>query len=284
MKWIVYPISVLLFLISLSFFAFLAINATYVSASRYDSGKQLIGDRDTPTRIITEEDLKGMPRTVKTWIRKSGIIGSEFPRTMRLSQKARIRNSSDANWMELDAEQYIRIDRPEFIWLAAVPVIPGIHIIAKDSLIGGKGRMKVNLSSFITISDTAGEEVDQGSMLRYLAEIVWYPYAGIMPFIQWEIVDATHTRAILTYEGQSVQGVFSFNDDGFPDRFVAERFREMDGKFQQQTWEIKIDDYRQSNGLTVPHSGEAFWLPENAPGFSYFQGNIREFDKNYRLN
>ncbi len=51
----------------------------------------------------------------------------------------------------------------------------------------GKGNMLIKMMSTIPIGNSSGEEMDQGAMMRFLAEIVWLPSAALNDYIQWDI-------------------------------------------------------------------------------------------------
>lgn len=278
MKRTAYIASVVIFFFALFFFALQAINSVFLSKTRREAGLLLRNAGAKNIKVVTRDDLRGLPRTVRNWMRVSGVVGKGISGTVRLKQSGRMMKSADSDWMDFFAEQYYRLDRPEFMWISVFPIIPGIQLVVRDSLVDGEGGMYVALSSFFVLADVKGEEIDQGSMLRFLSEIVWFPSAALAPYMQWEYVDRNHARAILTYEGKTVEGIFSFNEDGFPDGFIAKRYREMDGSFDLQDWEISMNSYRTQDGFTVPGSGEAKWIPENSPDLTYFKGEILEIE------
>jgi len=41
----------------------------------------------------------------------------------------------------------------------------------------GKGNMQIKLGTIFPIANATGEEMDQGSMMRYLNEMMWFPTA-----------------------------------------------------------------------------------------------------------
>ena len=47
--------------------------------------------------------------------------------------------------------------------------------------------MLIKVMSTIPIGNSSGEEMDQGAMMRFLAEIAWVPSAALNDYIQWDI-------------------------------------------------------------------------------------------------
>ncbi|MFP3361349.1 DUF6544 family protein, partial [Planococcus sp. SIMBA_143] len=74
-----------------------------------------------------------------------------------------------------------------------------------------------------TVADSSGPEIDQGTMLRYLAETIWFPSAALNDYIIWKHIDENNAEATMTYGDISATGVFTFNSEGDPTHFEAER-------------------------------------------------------------
>ncbi len=68
-------------------------------------------------------------------------------------------------------------DPPGFVWSARIQMFPGVWWMPVTWPKIGHGSMRVLVDSTIPIADARGPEVDQGSALRLLAEMVWYPTA-----------------------------------------------------------------------------------------------------------
>ena len=64
-----------------------------------------------------------------------------------------------------------------------------LPIAGRDRYADGHGHMLIKLASLLTVADGAGPEIDQGTLLRYLGEIVWFPSAALRDYISWEAID-----------------------------------------------------------------------------------------------
>ena len=63
----------------------------------------------------------------------------------------------------------------------------------------GRGSMLIKLLSAVKVVDATGHEMDQGSLVRYLAEMPWFP-TSLLPsggLVKWEPVDGDSARAIM---------------------------------------------------------------------------------------
>ncbi len=148
-------------------------------------------------KIITGEMLSNLPPVVKLWLQRSNVIGREMIHSVYLKQTGEMRSSPGGKWMPLTAEQWFTAEKPGFIWVGRVTAAAGIKITARDKYEQGRGQMLIKLLSLYTIADVTGKETDQSTMLRYLAEIFWFPSASLSNYLQWKEVDSLTARAII---------------------------------------------------------------------------------------
>jgi len=210
----------------------------------------------------------------------SGIcsnIGKEKINTVRLQQKAELRLNEDQSWMPVEAEQYFTTNNPGFIWKASIKPFPLLHISGRDKYYKGKGGMLIKVLSLITVANSKGKEIDQGTLLRYLAEIVWFPTAAINDYIQWEELNSSSARATMSYGGITASGIFNFNKKGEVINFVAERYMEKDDQYELETWSPVMSGYQEINGIMIPTRGEVIWKLETGD-FKWFKFTITDID------
>lgn len=229
--------------------------------------------------IVTEEALEGLPESVQRWLRSSGTVGEEKTVAVRVKQRASMRMSPEQSWMSVEAEQYFAVETPGFIWKAEIQAAPLVHIAGRDKYFEGKGNMLIKPLSLFTVADGKGEEIDQGSMLRYLAETVWFPSAALEEYITWEEIEADQAKATMTYGDVTASGIFTFNEKGEVVRFEAKRFGEFDGEFSLEIWSIQLRDYREIEGIRVPTKGEVTWELEEGD-FKWFVFEVQEIQYN----
>lgn len=214
---------------------------------------------ESPPEVITEEDLIGLPEPVQKYLQYTQIVGKEKIHTVRLKQKGVIRTKQNGKWMPFEAEQFYTVNPPSFVWNATVKSSPLLWIKARDRYYQGKGRMLIKLLSLLKIVDAAGDEMDQGSMVRYFNEMFWFPTAYLSDYIQWEPIDSRSAKATMSYQGVTASAIFHFNEKGQITNFVARRYMENDGRFDLETWSTPLNEYKEMNGIKIPVSGEAVW-------------------------
>ncbi|ADL12914.1 DUF6544 family protein [Acetohalobium arabaticum] len=229
--------------------------------------------------VIQESDLEELPNSVQKWLEYSQVVGKERIRSVRLKQKAVMRIEEDKSWMSVKAEQYFTVDKPGFIWKARIKAAPFFYIVGRDKYQNGRGSMLIKILSLITVADSKGQEMDQATLVRYLAEIVWFPTAALSSYIEWEEIDSTSAKAIMSYRGVTASGVFEFDSQGRVINFTAERYMEKNGEYDLETWVVSMDEYKECNGVCIPVQGAVTWQLETGD-FNWFQFEITEIEYN----
>jgi hypothetical protein len=199
--------------------------------------------------------LDGLPEPVRRYLRYTGVIGQPFVRTVRLSQLGRMFLGTGPLWMPLTAQQWYSVRPPGFVWYGTLRVGPIPIVRARDMYRGGEGGLLIKAGSLVTVADIRGREIDQGEMVRYLSEMIWFPSAFLEDNVSFEAIDARSARVILTDHGRSATGTLFFDADGRITEFVAQRYNGGD----LETWSVPITAYGQFRGLKLPVRGKAVW-------------------------
>lgn len=241
--------------------------------------KELFADIKNDKKIITKEDLAGLPLCVQNWLEHSQVVGKEKILAVRLKQKGLMRLEEGKPWMPVEAEQYFSVEKPAFIWIAKIKAAPFVNIIGRDKYFKGHGHMLIKLLSLITLADSRGKGIDQGTLLRYMAEMPWFPTAALSNCITWEEIDSNRAKATMSYGGVTASGVFEFNEKGELVSFTANRYRELKGTYVLQGWGGITRGYREFNGIRIPNNSDVIWKPETGD-FNWFKCEITEIEYN----
>jgi hypothetical protein len=119
--------------------------------------------------------------------------------------------------------------------------------------------MLIKAGSLLTVVDEQGRELDQGAMMRYLSEMIWFPTAFLGDNITWEEVDDTSAHVTLADGGRSATGTMYVDGEGRLTAFVAERYRMVERDYDLETWLTPIYEYGDLAGLRLPLRGGAVW-------------------------
>jgi len=231
------------------------------------------------TRPVTRDELRTLPEPVARWLEASGVVGRPRAATVHLHQRGEIRTKPDAAWMPARAEQDVSIQPPGFIWKVDATMMRVIPVAGRDKYVDGHGHMLIEAASLLKVVNAAGEAIDLGAMLRYLAEIIWCPSAALGPYISWEPMDATHARPTMRDAGRTAWAVFTFDGRGRAVRVDAERPRGGGKDASLTPWFGATSEWRRFEGIEVPTRGEVGWrLPSGT--FIYDRWEILDVELN----
>ncbi len=228
-------------------------------AARNDMEALVRSARPQPTAVITAESIALLPPPVQRWLNASGVVGSRPVTSVRLTQRGEMRQRPDADWVPAVAEQVFRVEPPGFVWRTSMQMMPVVTVLGEDTYSDGHGRMKISAFGLLTMVDASGAQMDQGTLLRFLAEICWFPTAALSPSIRWEAVDSASARATLTDGGNSVTGVFRFDASGDLTGFEADRYMDRPEGATLERWVITMEESKNLGGFRIPVRSSVTW-------------------------
>lgn len=232
------------------------------------------------TTIISEKDMLHLPEIVQKWMKNSGVIGNKKITSVRLKQKGKMKTKPNSKWLNFKAEQYFNVEEPAFVWFTEVEFIPLLRLVGRDKLIDGEGHMFIKLAGIIpVVKEGKNEKINSASMLRYLAEITWFPSAALNDYILWETIDELTAKATLTLHGKSVSGIFKFSKHGDMQSFEAKRYYGAGEHATLETWRIKTIAYKDFNGYRIPSKSDVLWQLKDGD-FNWLNLEITEISYN----
>jgi hypothetical protein len=237
----------------------------------------LSGVRRANGEPVREAELAALPDPVKRWLKRAGIVGRPRTHSVHLLQEGKMRLSAGGPWLPVAAEQYFDVDAPAFVWSVKTRLWHAVPIEGRDLFSQGHGHLLIRAAGLFTVADGRGEGIDQGTRLRFLGEIVWFPSAALKPFIHWEPLDDEHALATLALNGWRDEAIFSFDAAGRVTSIAAQRFNASLGR--RVGWVIPIRAWRTFDGVEVPSQGDAVWkLAEG--DLDYFRWRITQLELN----
>lgn len=208
--------------------------------------------------IVTPAMLEKLPASIQRYLTHAGVVGKPIVHAVRLKQSGRFRTGPDQPWMKLRADEYYTVDQPGFIWdatfyQAGVPILR-----VRDSYRNGHGGIMGKLAGLIPVVTGSGAGIDQGTMLRYLQEMAWFPSAFLRDNITFAPIDDGSAQVTLTDHGRSVSGVMSIDAQGQLTNFSGWRFRSDEAGYG--TWTTPMTRWGELAGLQLPLAGKGVWL------------------------
>jgi hypothetical protein len=213
--------------------------------------------------LVAESMLADLPEPVQRYMSFTGVLDKPWINSVKLKYSGKFRQGLDRPWMPMTARQVYTISPPSFVWDARFKVMGLPLLRAWDEYKSGHAHMFAKLAGIRTIFDVRGAELDQGALLRYLSEMIWFPIAFLGENISWQAVDDHSADVQIEDAGNSVSGRLFFDDQGRPTNFTAMRYREFDGHFSLDPWSTPITGYGKLAGLNLPTQGQAVWNLES---------------------
>lgn len=141
----------------------------------------------------------------------------------------------------------------------------------------GDGILRARLLGIVPVASVGpSPEMDEGELVRYLAEAVWFPTA-LLPTqsVEWEAIDDHSARAILEHRNRVASLRFHFNDQNEVERVTTERYRQEDDAYAP--WTGYFREYEERQGMQIPTDAEVEWnLPDD--DLSYWRASIEKID------
>ena len=225
-------------------------------------------------------DLDGLPPPVQRYLRAALTEGQRRIRSVDMAQVGTMDlGERTPRWKPFRATERFTIDRPGFVWDAAIAVFPGVPVRVHDAYVAGEGRLHPAVFGLFTLTDQrdTGGELAQGELLRFLAEAPWYPTA-LLPSqgVRWEAIDARSARATLTDGDRSAVLVFQFDEaDLIVGVEAIGRYRAVDGRMVATPWKARFSSYQERSGILVPTQAEVMWVLPEGPS-PYWRGELTE--------
>lgn len=221
-----------------------------------------------PAGIITEADVAELPPVVQRYMRYSRVIGKPRIDSFGFTMVGRIRNSPDANWMELESRQFNLLSSPARIYYIRGLGNPMSGI---DSFMEGEGRMQIKLFNLIKIEDVTGPEMDRSALVTFLNDLIVCPLGYFSLPVEWRELNHTQAELSLTHAGMTVSAVLTFAEDGrLLNWETTDRYAAVDGHQLPDAWSTPMDAHGEVAGLRIPTRGRGIHDYDGNP-FSYVE-------------
>jgi hypothetical protein len=229
--------------------------------------------------LITEADVLRLPEAMQRYLRYAHVVGKEPIQTVRLKQRGFFRTQPGQKWLPMVAEEYFTTNPFAFLWCGKIRLFPLISISAWDRFSDGHGSLRVKLLSLVPLAEVHGPEADQGELLRYLGEIIWFPTAWLSDSIEWQAIDAQSVKVTIRQPSATVSAVLHVNEQGQMTHLTAERFMAEGKSHRLERWSAQCQEYQEVSGMLIPTRVEVTWNLASGD-FSYFRGEITEIEYN----
>jgi len=227
-------------------------------------------------------EIENLPTPVQRYFRAVLKDGQPIIATATFELAGTINMSATGdNWKPFTSWQQAVIHAPGFLWNGSVSMFPGLVAHVHDSYIAGEGKLHAAMLGLFTVADArGGGEIARGEMMRYFAEMVWYPTA-LLPSqgVRWEAVDDRSANATLVDGPVQVTLLFRFDEAGLITAIHADARGAGVGKdMVMLPWNCSMSNYQLRHGMLVPMRGEV-----GKGGRSYFVGHLTSLDYQFSV-
>lgn len=266
-------VGLVLFVLVVSFYSFKSKYISWVTE----------GEKDVLKVVELKTDLRkldSLPLPLQNYLKKS--LGSENLATPKYSavsfkQRGLFWLKNEGEGLNFKAQQVVSLQQKEFSWFAKIRM--GIAIYVTDRLVGNTGALKASALGVFPIADASGENIYQGQVLRYLAELPWYPMAILLDHdIEWSSLSENKVQAQIMVLGQKLKVEYTFNSENLIEKIYTED-REYSEIKQKRPWVGEFSKYQSKKGILIPSHGEVSWIL-GSDKFTYFKGDIEEYSLN----
>ena len=233
--------------------------------------------------VFTEKDFSHLPIAIQKYIENCGYIGTPKMSYLKMEyHNVDFSQGRNGSTLKIDYTQYNFVKEP--CRMARIDSsMFGIPFEGYDYYRNGTGGMKGVIAKAITLFDQTGTDMNKACLVTFLAESLFAPTILLQDYIIFEELSDFKVRATITYGGQTVSGIFTFNEQyemiSFTtnDRAVAGT----DGSMEYVPWSALCNDYQFSeNGIKYPTKFQAVWNYADGD-FVYFDGIISELSYGY---
>jgi hypothetical protein len=241
------------------------------------------GRQTIKPKTYDSKELEGLPAPVQRYFQAVLNDGQPIVAAVDLSQQGLFNMSeTKAKWSPFTATQFVTTQRPGFDWDARIQMAPGVSAFVHDAYVLEGGSLHVSLLGLFAVADVRDTpQAAQGELLRFFAEMPWYPTA-LLPSqgVHWEAIDNTSAHANVTDGATTVSLVFRFNAEGTIETIRAEaRYRD---KLTAMPWSGRFWDYSVCNEMLIPLQGEVGWeYPEGIR--LYYKGKVTEINYEFAI-
>jgi hypothetical protein len=206
-----------------------------------------------PVQTYDPDQLSGLPAPVQRYFRHVLKPGQPYLRSVRLRHDGQFKTDLKKDWMAITGEEYFLANLPGYLWNGTTT-----WFSACDQYIAGRGSLTVRLLGVLPIVHGTGPSYNQGELLRWLAEAVWFP-TSLLPSGRavWSPIDDSSATLTLTDHGLTVVCRMDFNGQNELVRYRAQRYSD---ETHIKTWTGILSDYREIHGLRIPTQGGAAWI------------------------
>lgn len=225
--------------------------------------------------------IKGLPLVVQKYFRLNIERGVFEARYIKFKQTSEIRSDENAQWKELNAEQFYSVIEPGYVWNASFQMSELLWLRNIETYVKGKSKIIFKLFSSVNMGEHFGQELDQSSLARFLTEAVFFP-SRLLPskHLFWSGINSQKAKVTLKYYDLSVSATCYFNTLGEIIKIETDdRYKTTKSGIKKAKYIVHYSKYKSFVGYSVPTASEAEW-DEDGKTFKFIKSTFTDITYN----
>jgi len=219
------------------------------------------------SRPVTEEDIAGLPSTVRRYLRAMGVVHRPRDWSFLAHFTGRFRLKGRGAWMPAEVWQYNSAVDVARIFHMRIDFAGLVPMVGRDVYLRGKGVMHGKLLGLVTVARSEGWETDLSELTTYLNDaVLMAPSMLLRPTVSFTDVDDRSFDVTLADHGQTVTARVFVDDHGHPINFsTTDRYADLPGGLVRAEWTTPIDGWKPDADRLVFTRGRAIWQLPDGP-------------------
>ena len=226
--------------------------------------------------VFVASDFANLPTAIQKFVEKNGYIGKKKMNLLKMEYRdVAFSQGKNGPKLKIDYIQHDFVKSPNRLAMIKSSLF-GIPFQGYDYYRNGKGGMKGVIAKVFTLFDQTGAEMDRACLATFLAESMFAPSILLQDYVKFEEINEHQVKATISAYGQTVSGIFNFNDEYEMTSFTTKDRAVVapDGSIEYVPWSAICGDYKvNDDGIKLPTKFQAVWNYKDGD-FVYFDGKI----------
>jgi hypothetical protein len=191
----------------------------------------------------------------------TGALHQKRPKFVRLQVFGSEYRESEAGSYSLSGTTYYSLIKPGFLSRSRIHKNVLLWIDSTWLYSFYSGSISRRICSILPKSCAYSHTLNRNSLIRYICEAVWYPWAlEPSPFIRWTTIDDKTSRLTVSFHHFPIHFFVVFSQDGFIEKISkVGKYQTEEGLVRSFTLEARYNHYFHSGGVYVPKETAIEW-------------------------
>lgn len=240
--------------------------------------EQLTAKRQPVQPIVyNPSELENLPPPVQRYFQTVLTPGQPLITSLQMHHSGQFSLSETIpKWVAFTSDQVTQMHPIGFDWNGYIKMAPRIPCFVHDAYINGAGLLHATAFGLVTLAQMQNTpEINQGELLRFLAEAAWYPTL-LLPSqgVVWSAIDDHRACATLTDNETIATLEFRFGEDHLIQSvYTPARYRTVQGTLVAAPWQGRFWNYEKRHDILIPIDGEVAWIRPEAE-LPYWRGHL----------